>query len=96
MASIIKIDSFEELVHHHLEILRRIADTHNGSNLFLAHPFMLLEDIGVIISKEVQYELLKKSPALFYLSSRAFTAIKRHGKRQPNHVKVNRLFTIKD
>ncbi|MBI3016111.1 MAG: hypothetical protein HYY65_13860 [Candidatus Tectomicrobia bacterium] len=43
----LSIGSYAELLKHEQEILRRIRAVPNGGNLFLIHPFLLFEDIGV-------------------------------------------------
>lgn len=88
----IHVGSFADLMRHEEEILKRISSTNNGGHLFLAHPFMLFKDIGVVISEEAHYELLKMNPALFHISAQAYRAIRGSKKPQPNKVRIQHLF----
>ncbi|HEX4824724.1 MAG TPA: hypothetical protein VFV19_10440 [Candidatus Polarisedimenticolaceae bacterium] len=89
--SALEIRSLDELRRHEPEILRRIAAVPNGGNLFLAHPFMLFSEIGVVVSSALRAELVRARP-LFHVSVQAYRAIKRSPKGQRSVVAVNHLF----
>ena len=59
----ISINTYAQLLKQEPAILKRIAETPNGGNFFMAHPFQLLSDIGVVLSKEVQRRILKAAGA---------------------------------
>jgi len=75
----VSINTYADLLRHEPAILQRIADMPNGGNLFMAHPFQLLADIGVVLSKEVQRQILKWHPELSGLSLVPYEAVKAAG-----------------
>ena len=52
----LEIESYAELLRHEREILDRIEKTPNGGNLFVAHPFRVLADVGVVLSESLEKE----------------------------------------
>lgn len=88
----LQIDSFDDLMSHEEEIVARINELRNGGNLFLAHPFMLLEDIGVELSENVKEEILEMEPSLSALSAKPYESLKRSRVTQNMHIEVNGLF----
>lgn len=88
----LQIDSFEDLINHEEVIVARIAEIPNGGNLFLANPFMLLEDIGVELSENVKAEIVKLEPSLSALSPTPFESLKRSRVTQNMQVEVKGLF----
>ncbi|HSK17942.1 MAG TPA: hypothetical protein VK912_02295 [Longimicrobiales bacterium] len=81
------VNSFDELIAHEQEILGRIAATPNGGKLFLTHPFMLLADLGVELSKRAERELIAHEPVLGALSPVSYNHLK--ASTRPQSVKVN-------
>ena len=88
----IKIGSFEELIKHEQEIIKRIATTHNGGNLFIIHPLMLLSDVGVDLSEGAIKEILEHEPHLSGLSSTPYKALKASKEKQMARFRVHGLF----
>lgn len=88
----LKINSFDELIQHEPEILERIADTPNGGNLFMAHPFMLLADIGVELSDQAREEIKRHEPYLSALSATPYNALKISKEEQRIRFHVHGLF----
>ena len=72
----LKVNSFDELMQHEKEILDRIAHTQNGANLFMAHPLMLLADIGVQLSEDAKKEIISREPHFASLSEVPYKALK--------------------
>jgi hypothetical protein len=90
----ITVNSYNELLQHEPAILKRIAATQNGGNLFMAHPLQLLSDIGVQLSKEVVNQLVQMYPELSALSLTPYEAIKAAG-QQSVQFNVRGLFRRK-
>ena len=88
----LQIDSFDDLMSHEEEIVARINETRNGGNLFLANPFMLLEDIGVELSENVKAEIMEIEPSLSTLSAKPYESLKRSRVAQNMQIEVNGLF----
>ena len=88
----IEVDSLCELLEHEAEILRRIAAVPNGGNLFLAHPLLLLEDVGVALSDSARAEMLRREPALSGLSPTPYRALQRTPHPQRVRVELRGLF----
>jgi hypothetical protein len=87
------IESFEDLVEHEREILQRINELPNGGHLFLIHPFMLLEDVGVVLSDEAKREILRRQPQLQSLSPTPYRILRRRSEPEPHlRVRVHGLF----
>jgi hypothetical protein len=89
----IKIGSFDELVKQEQEIVKRIAETHNGGNLFMIHPLMLLSDIGVDLSEQAVKEILKHEPHISALSPTPYNALKASKEKQKVSFHVHGLFS---
>lgn len=64
----IVIHTFEELLEYEQEVVDRINATPKGGNLFMAHPFLLLEELGVQLTDEVIEEIKDREPYLSALS----------------------------
>jgi len=90
--SSLKVDSFEELMSHESEILERISRLRNGGNLFITHPFMLFEDIGVELSERAREEILDHEPHLSALSPTPYNALKESQEEQHIHFHIKGLF----
>jgi hypothetical protein len=75
----ITINSYAELLKQEPIILKRIAEVPNGGNLFMAHPFQLLADVGVVLSKQVESHILRLHPELSNLSLAPYNAVKAAG-----------------
>jgi hypothetical protein len=88
----LKINSYDELLSNERAILERIARTVNGGNLFVAHPFQLLADLGVELSDTAKAEILNIEPHLSALSPVAYDAIKRSLVQQSVRFHVHGLF----
>lgn len=88
----LKINSFDELIHHEKQILERIANTPNSGNLFMAHPFMLLADIGVDISDRAQEEIVRHEPHLSALSATPYDVLKMSKEKQKVRFHLHGLF----
>jgi hypothetical protein len=88
----LKINSFDELIRHEAEILKRIATVPNGGNLFMAHPFMLLADIGVELSDQTKQEIMRVEPHLSTLSPEPYNALKRSMEEQTIRFHLRGLF----
>lgn len=88
----LQVNSFSELMRHEKEILDRIAYTENGGNLFMAHPLMLLDDIGVQLSEDAKKELIEREPLLGSLSDLPYQAIKFSRTKQPIRFHLHGLF----
>lgn len=84
---VIVICSLAELTEHEPEILRRINAVPNGGNLFMTHPFMLFDDIGVEFSAAAREKLVAAEPQLANLSERPYNALK--SSRSPQRVRVH-------
>jgi hypothetical protein len=87
-----KIDSVEELHRHEKEIVERIARFPNGGNLFMAHPFLLLREIGIDLSEQVRAELVRQDPYLTGLSATPFNALKACKEKQRVRFHIHGLF----
>lgn len=86
LGPVLRIDSFKELLAHEKEILDQISETTNGGYLFMMHPFMLLEDIGVQLSEQAKKEIMRREPVLSALSPTPYEIMKR--------VKTNQRYTV--
>jgi hypothetical protein len=86
----LQINTYADLLAHEDEILGRIERFPNGGNLFMIHPFMLFEEIGVEISAEAKREIEKKEPHLRGLSPTPYRALRKNGAARQNvrfHIK---------
>jgi hypothetical protein len=88
----IKVDSFDELMEHEKEILARIESMPNGGQLFLIHPFMLLQDIGVKLSERAEQEIRQHEPHLTGLSTIPYQALKSSKEQQNVSFHLRGLF----
>jgi hypothetical protein len=88
----LKINSFDELMKHEAEIVARIERTPNGGQLFLIHPFMLLQDIGVELSEAAQKEILQHEPHITGLSAVPYHALKNSAAKQNIQFHLHGLF----
>lgn len=89
---VLKINSLDELSHYETEILERIANFPNGGNLFLIHPFLLLNDVGVELSEQILYKIVDQSPHLSSLSATPYNALKYSQKPQSTRIHLKGLF----
>ena len=81
------IKSLGELFEHEQEILERIAETPNGGNLFMLHPFRFLADLDIDMSEEVRKELILHEPDLAMLSLSPYNALK--SSEVPQHIQFH-------
>ncbi|HEX8177267.1 MAG TPA: hypothetical protein VF543_19420 [Pyrinomonadaceae bacterium] len=88
----LEIGSYDELIRNEPEILRRIKAMPNGGALFLINPFLLFEDIGVVLSDTAKREVLTAEPRLAGLSAIPYRALKTSRSRQNYRVNVRGLF----
>jgi hypothetical protein len=88
----VRIGTYADLMEAEPAILKKIQQLNNGGYLFMIHPFLLMQDLGVEISQEVKEEILKRCPELSALSPVPYRAIKRSGVTQSIHVNLNGLF----
>ena len=88
----LKVDSFAELMEHEKEIVDLIERTPNGGQLFLIHPFLLLHDLGVELSKHAEQEIIQHEPHLTGLSHVPYHALKNSKEKQNVHFHVHGLF----
>ena len=88
----LRVDSFDELMEHEEEIVRRIERTPNGGQLFLIHPFMLLRDIGVELSERAEREVRQYEPRVTGLSAVPYEALKNSREEQTIRFNVRGLF----
>lgn len=88
----IQLENLEQLQTHEKEILKRITEFPNGGNLFLIHPFLLLEDVGVEVSQVLRAQLENIEPHLSYLSAIPYRALKNSQEKQSVQIRVHGLF----
>ena len=91
-ASPLTVNSWDELLKHEEEILRRIAHVINGGNLFITHPFQMLADIGVLLSDRTREEILAREPSLRGLSLLPYKALRDTPSEQHIKFRVHGLF----
>jgi hypothetical protein len=89
---LIAVNSFNELMVHENEILERINRVPNGGQLFLIHPFMLLQDISVQLSQQAKQEILQHVPELTGLSNVPYLALKNSREKQHINFHLRGLF----
>ena len=82
-----RIESFDDLARHQAAILERIEQLPHGGNLFLLHPFLLLEELGVALGEDFKRGLVARQPALATLSEQPYRALRVSG-RTPQAVQV--------
>ncbi len=85
-------NSFDELMAHEAEIVGRIANTPNGGNLFMIHPFQLLQDIGVALSEQAIADILTTVPELSALSLIPYIALQQSTEPQNIQYRLSGLF----
>jgi hypothetical protein len=90
--AVFTIESYEQLLRHERAILERIAALPNGGNLFMAHPFRLLREIGVEISAKTHDQIVRMHPELAALSEAPFDALRASGTEQPIQYRLKGLF----
>jgi hypothetical protein len=88
----LEVGSYAELLRREREILDRIERTPNGGNLFLAHPFRLLADVGVVLSRDLKEEIRALHPELSGLAESSYEALKASGQSQNMRFRVKGLF----
>lgn len=88
----ISIDTFEELLSHEEQIVEIINAMPNGGNLFMAHPFKLLKDIGVHLSEDLIREIKSREPYESGFSEDAYNAILESQEKQTIHFHLSGLF----
>ena len=92
----LQVNSFDELMKHEKEIVERIDRTPNGAHLFLIHPFMLLQDIGVELSSSAEKEIIQQEPHITGLSAVPYEALKNSKEQQNIHFHLHGLFERKE
>ncbi len=88
----IAVGSFDELLEHEQEIVERIERVAYGGNLFVAHPFRLLADIGVELSAEAREEIVEREPLLDTLVDAPYDAMRNSSAEQNVRIHVRGLF----
>ena len=89
----LRVESYDDLENYEAAILERIATMPHGGNLFLLHPFMLLEDVGVDLVELFKRALIEERPALATLSALPYAALRRNpGAEQAVVVRLKGLF----
>ena len=91
----LKVDSLDELLQHEKEIVKRIEAMPNGGNLFLTHPFMLFDDLGIELSEKTKAEIIRLEPHLTGLSETPYKALKDSKAKQNFRVHLTGLFERK-
>jgi hypothetical protein len=91
----LKVDLLDELFQHEKEIVARITATPNGGNLFLIHPFMLFDDLGIELSEKAKTEIIQLEPHLTGLSATPYNALKASKGQQNFRVHLTGLFERK-
>ncbi len=91
----LSVNSYDELLEKEKEILQRIEAVPNGGNLFLINPFLLFEDIGVVLSEKAKTEILAVEPHLSGLSSVPYKALKTSKSSQSFRIHLKGLFQRK-
>ena len=88
----ISINTFDELLRQEKKIIEIINEMPNGGNLFMAHPFKLLEDIGIQLGEELIQEIKSREPYESGFSENAYNAIKESTEKQTIHFHLSGLF----
>jgi hypothetical protein len=91
---LLNVSSFDELLQHEKEIVRRIRALSNGGHLLLLDPQRLLRDVGVRASPEVLRQTREKHPGLFTTDGGegAYERVAKSGTSGAVRVTVNGLF----
>jgi hypothetical protein len=88
------ISSFEDLLKHEPEIVRRINDTPNGGRLLILDAARLLADLGVTLSEEALFEWRRRVGFSVGTPSRtrtAYDAIARGPRDERVRIRVRNL-----
>ena len=88
----IHLDTPADLKAHEKEIVKRINAAHNGGLLFLAHPFMLLAELGISMSDALRRRIVERTPALASLSEAPYHALLQTRDKQRVAIRVHGLF----
>jgi hypothetical protein len=88
----LRITSYRQLLEHEREILARIAKLPNGAQLFLAHPFRCLADVGVALAETVEREIRALHPELSGLSPTPYEFLKRQDQDPLVQIELRGLF----
>ncbi len=87
------IETFGEFLQKENEIISRIQAIPNGYYMFLAHPFMMLETIGVDLGENAKKKIREIHPAIDRnVDVQLFTTLKKTSTKQPVQVKMKHLF----
>ena len=70
------IRSLEELVLCEREILERVNRRPRGGQLFVLHPFMLLDDVGISVTDEARRQIVAAAPAMDRVSVPRYQALR--------------------
>lgn len=89
---LILVNSIDDLNSQEKQILSRIHANPNGGFLFLAHPFLLLEEVGVKLASNVREQLISRMPELGALSTLIYDALRSHSEDFPVQVELKGLF----
>lgn len=88
----ISINTFDDLLSQEKKIIEIINEMPNGGNLFMAHPFKLLEDMGIHLSEELIQEIKSREPYESGFSEDSYNAILRSTVKQTIHFHLSGLF----
>jgi hypothetical protein len=88
----LRITSYRQLLEHEREILARIAKLPNGAQLFLAHPFRCLAEVGVTLAETVEREIGALHPELSGLSPTPYEFLKRQDQDPLVQIELRGLF----
>jgi hypothetical protein len=91
----LKVRSFEQLLREEETILRRISEFPNGGNLFMIHPLRLFAEIGVMLTPELEAQLVRRFPELSGLSTPPYDALKSSKAEQKVRFHIRGLFRKK-
>src|SRR5215813_11395844 len=86
------IRSLEELVANEREIVERVNRRARGGQLFVLHPFLLLEDVGISLTDEARRQLLAAAPSLDRVSVPRYQALRNARSPMALDVTVKALF----
>lgn len=86
------IHSLEELLGNEREIVERVNRQARGGQLFVLHPFMLLEDVGVALTDEARRQVLAAAPAMDRVSVPRYQALRNAASPMALDITVKALF----
>lgn len=89
---LLRLTSYRQLLEYERDILARIAKLPNGAQLFLAHPFRCLADVGVTLAQSVEREIRALHPELSGLSPTPYEFVKRQGPDPLVRIELRGLF----